>query len=88
LPRVRNALPKNINFQNAVVDWITENPQTSTRAVAATLNVSQSTIIRTLKSLKFHPYEMILQLQLHGVFIPELKGVWKLMVEINFEHLI
>ncbi|CAH1378558.1 unnamed protein product, partial [Tenebrio molitor] len=52
---------------------VTENPHTSTRAVAATLNVSQSTIIRTLK---FHPYEMILQLQLHGVFIPELKGVW------------
>jgi hypothetical protein len=48
--------------------------------------VLQSTIIRTLKSWKFHPYEMILQLQLHGVFIPELKGVWKLMVEINFEH--
>jgi hypothetical protein len=38
--------------------------------------------------LKFHPYEMILQQELHGVFIPELKGVWKLMVEINFEHLI
>jgi hypothetical protein len=48
----------------------------------------QSTIIRTLKSLKFHPYEMILQQELQGVFIPELKGVWKLMVEINFEHLI
>jgi hypothetical protein len=66
LPRVRYALPKNINFQNAVVDEVTENPHTSTRAVAATLNVSQSTIIRTLKALKFHPYKMILQQELHG----------------------
>jgi hypothetical protein len=66
LPRVRYALPKNINFQNAVVDEVTENPHTSTRAVAATLNISQSTIIRTLKALKFHPYKMILQQELHG----------------------
>jgi DNA-binding MurR/RpiR family transcriptional regulator len=66
LTRVREALPKNINFQNAVVDEVTENPHTSTRAVAVALNVSQSTIIRTLKSWKFHPYKMILQQELHG----------------------
>jgi hypothetical protein len=66
LPRIRYALPKNINFQNAVVDEITENPHTNTRAVAATLNVSQSTIIRTLKALKFYPYKMILHQELHG----------------------
>jgi predicted DCC family thiol-disulfide oxidoreductase YuxK len=35
LPRVRYALPKNINFQNAVVDVtdVTENSHTSTRAL-------------------------------------------------------
>jgi hypothetical protein len=61
-----------------------------------TITTTFVTVLRRFKYLAekvmysnhYNPYEMILQQELHGVFIPELKGVWKLMVEINFEHLI
>jgi hypothetical protein len=64
LPRVRNSFKQNKELSNAVVEQVMENPHTSTRAVTLQVDVSQSTVSRILKSLKFHPYKLQLYQQL------------------------
>jgi len=65
--RVRNhPTTRNPDTITAVMQAIEENPCTSTRIISRQNNVSQTAVVKILKQLKFHPFKINLNQELHG----------------------
>lgn len=68
--KVVNRITTNDDKELEVLLEVEENPQVSSRTLALLCNTSQSTVSRTMRKYKFHPYHIELHQELHEEDFP------------------
>jgi len=64
-PRPKKYAKDNDNRNDQIVNYFNDNPTSSTRKCSREINLPRTTVLRTLKTRKYHPYKPIIVQGLH-----------------------